>query len=118
MLPKDRPTLRTFLRLASDPTTRVDRAGGAAVPARKRSEIGLHAILPTKRVSQEAIWDNTRIGRIGIAKRRVRIGGDDAGIVDKDESVAIHGTIAMRTAERPQVDQLVMKVFFLVFLRR
>jgi hypothetical protein len=50
------------------------------------------------------------IWRVGIWESSVRKRGNYSGIVDEVESVAIHGTVAVWAAERPQVDEFVSSV--------
>src|SRR3984893_246233 len=118
MLPKNRVASRAIedrierasSRLASDPTAGIDRASGATVIPGKCADVGHYTFLPTKGMSQKAVWDKTEIWRVGIGKSSVRRRGNYSGIVKKLEPVAVHGTVAVKAAECPQVDEFVARV--------
>src|SRR5215469_6430384 len=108
ILPKNSMTRRetryrvelTSLREASDPPTRVNRVGAAAVHlSGKRPEIGKNAILPSKRMADGAVI------RVSAGYRRVRPTCDHSRIVNELASGAVTRPVSRGTSQRTDVDQ-------------
>src|SRR5262245_57035412 len=55
--------------------------------------------------------------RARIGSRQIREGRHDAGVVEELEAVAVHGAVAVRPAQRAEVDESVSRVLLRVLLR-
>src|ERR1700739_1141498 len=101
---------RGGLRLAGSPTTGIDRARGAVVISGKGTEVGYHPALPLGSVGLKTVRVITEECRIRIRNRQVRIRCYDPCVIEQAETIAIHRTITVGAAERPQVDEPISSV--------
>src|SRR4051794_10811566 len=105
-------------RLAGTPSPIVHGSYGATVPVIHGTQIGHHAIPPSESMRNEAVRDITEECCERVLSRGVGRGRDDTRVVNQSTARAVGRTVAVRSPESSEIDELVTMVMGRMFLPR